>query len=139
MEPINWSDPKSKISKYFTVHEATWLPSWGKHHIPNAMEQAMILKLADRLDKVRERIGKPLIVHVWIRPLEYNKLIGGAPQSAHITGEAVDFHSEVDCDNTRTQLLDKLQEFGLRMENKPGSSWVHLDCRETSGNRFFLP
>ena len=138
---IDWSDPKAKISKYFTVGEATWLPSWGKYHVPSEQECANILKLAQAMDKVREIVKSPIKVHVWIRPEGYNKQIGGAVNSAHITGEAVDWDCMQPCDETRTRLITYLGELGLRMEDLPGSTWVHLDIRPpgANGHRFFRP
>lgn len=69
---IDWSNSKSKISKYFTVHEATWLPSWSIHHTPNDQEKANIVALAQKMDQVRDFIEKPITISVWIRPVKVN-------------------------------------------------------------------
>lgn len=150
---INWLDPKAKISKYFTVHEALWLPSWSVYHIPSDLEKASILKLAKAMDNVRELIDNSIVVHVWIRPLSlnspghprhgqnYNAFVKGAPGSAHRYGKAVDWSSPgISCDELRSKILPKLAEFNLCMEDLPGSNWVHNDTflpRKTG--RFFKP
>lgn len=150
---IDWSNPKAKISKHFTVHEALWLPSWSVYHAPSELEKASILQLASAMDRVRDFIGSPIRVHVWIRPSSlnspghpmhgqnYNAFVKGAPGSAHRYGKGIDWSSPgVSCDDLRAKLLPKLEEFKLCMEDLPGSNWVHNDTflpRKTG--RFFKP
>jgi hypothetical protein len=116
---IDWSNPKAKISKYFTVHEACFLPSWGVLHIPTEEEKANILKTAQKMDLVREFLGESITVSVWLRPKscncnnpkfngqDYNtwlynnvvwknltpeaKALKKVPNSPHRTGDAVDW------------------------------------------------
>lgn len=152
-EAVNWNDPKSKISKYFTVHEALWLPTWSVYHAPSEAEKSSILQLASTMDKVRDFLGTSITVHTWIRPSSlncpgnprhgqnYNAAVGGAAGSAHRYGKALDWSSPgVSCDELRARLLPKLDEFKLCMEDLPGSTWVHNDIflpRKTG--RFFKP
>lgn len=151
---IKWDDPKSKISKYFTVHEALYLPSWELHHIPSEQEKAAIINMAQKMDLVREYLGNAIIVHCWIRPKSvnqpksaryhlknYNAACGGAPGSAHMEGIAVDFHvAKMTCDEARHLLVSKLDEFKIRMEDISGN-WVHVDMRNPAPkkSRFFKP
>lgn len=170
---INWSDPKAKVSKYFTVKEVLFLPSWGCYHTPSEEEKANVLKMAEVMDKVREFVGKPIGVHCWMRPnkanctvdpakvqwssntttrkmqeaalavLDYNAFIGStAKRSPHISGKAVDWDCNENCDDTRTKLMSKLDEFNMCMEDVPGGNWIHLDIYEPAihgGKRFFKP
>lgn len=150
---VDWNDPKSKISKYFTVKEALWLPSWQVMHIPSDEEKANILAHAEKMDLVREFLGAPMHVHCWIRPVlnnpqssyhgqDYNQLVHGAKGSVHISGSAVDYDAAgLVCDDVRAKLEPKLEEFGLRMERMPGSNWVHNDSKEVlpGHDRFFNP
>lgn len=69
---INWTDPKAKVSKYFTVKEVLYLPNWNTYHVPSEEEKANIIKMAEVMDKVREFINKPIKVHCWIRPNKAN-------------------------------------------------------------------
>lgn len=150
---INWSDPKSLLTPHFTVHDALWLPSWQVYHVPSELEKANIIKQAEKLELVREYLEKPLIIHVWIRPVSvnapntqyhlknYNAAIGGAPGSAHIEGKATDWNPvSMTCSEARTILEPKLEEFKIRMENIDGN-WVHTDMRDPLPNkkRFFRP
>lgn len=154
MTAINWEDPDSQITPHFTVREALLLPSWGVLHIPTESEKANILRTAEKMETIREYLDNPVNVSCWIRPLSvncenprftgknYNRAVGGAEASAHIEGLAVDFTvSRLTCDDVRFLLLDKLQDFGIRMERKPGAHWVHIDLREPRKNqaRFFFP
>jgi hypothetical protein len=150
---INWDNPKEKISKHFTVKEATYLPSWDIYHKPSEEEKKEILKLANIMDEIRDRIGKPVAVHVWIRPKkvncpghardgqDYNLFIGSkSTKSGHIFGQAIDFHISgiPNCSDVREMILPWLEEFDIRMEDIQGG-WVHIDTKEVKYNRFFKP
>lgn len=153
---IDWSNPKAKISKYFTVHEATYLPSWRIYHTPSEEEKAEIIKLAKIMDILREKIGKPFIVHVWIRPKsvncptseyhgkDYNLFIGSkSTKSGHIFGQAIDFHvsgfaGPKGCNQIRSRILPYLNELEIRMEDIDGG-WVHIDTKPKGFARFFKP
>lgn len=135
------------ISKHFTWHEALYLPSWTRE--ANGSDgltvevSANLEALFKAMDAIREHFGKPITVHVAYRPDAYNKQIGGAKHSSHIEGKACDFHVVgMDCDEVRQNILDNglLDSLNLRMEDLPGSSWVHLDTRQPlNGHRFFKP
>lgn len=143
---MDWTKPNDAISKYFKVKEALWLPQWQRLANDkdglNKNYQYNLIKLFETMDKVRETVKKPIIVHVAYRPPEYNALIGGATKSAHMTGQACDFHVlGMSCDEVRTLLLPELERLKIRMEDKPGSSWVHIDIKAVvpGGVRFFKP
>lgn len=153
---IDWNDPEAKISKHFKVKEATYLPSWRMFHIPSDQEKKDIVEFAKKMDKVRDIVGKPINVHVWIRPKkvnnpdhkrhgqDYNVFIGSKSKtSGHITGIAVDFHvdgykSSALCHEMRKVILPHLEELGLRMEDIKGP-WIHLDSKPVGRKRFFKP
>lgn len=153
---IDWNDPKAKISKYFTVGEALYLPSWGVYHNPSEEEKQSIIETAKKMDQIRDFIGYAIKVHCWIRPTkvncqenqylgqDYNKFVGGATKSAHIEGKAVDwsaigYPSTSFCDELREKLLPQLQVFDIRMENHSGP-WLHIDIRPpVNNNRYFKP
>lgn len=168
---IDWTNPKAKISKHFTVKEACWLPSWSAMHQPSDQEKVNILKMAETMDKIRELVNAPINIHCWIRPgkancqvdlakvqwskdpttkkaqeaavaaLDYNTFVKGARASRHRTGEATDWSAVgMKCDDVRDKLKPKLEEFGIRVEDLPGSSWVHTDIGQPfNGVRFFKP
>jgi uncharacterized protein YcbK (DUF882 family) len=160
MKSFNLSD---HISAHFTYKEALWLPRWGRagseqDGLTDEVLARVEFLLKEKMDAVREYFGRPINVHVCWRPPAYNKLVGGAKKSAHLAmvdyagnplapeaiEAAIDFDVEgLSCDEARQMILDDdmLETWGLRMENNPGSSWVHLDCREPlpGHSRFFSP
>ncbi len=166
--PINWNDTTQKISRYFTVGEALYLPSWKVYHNPTGDEKLNILRTAAKLDLVRDHLGISMKIHCWLRPLKvdcrpgftgqlslvkpdttakvkafqelnYNAYVGGAPKSAHTLGIAVDFSCKLPADKIRELLLPKLEFWNARMEDLEGSSWVHLDYAPVKSARFFKP
>lgn len=51
-----------------------------------------VIETAKWLERIREHLGgRPVIVHSWYRCPEYNRKVGGAPNSQHLYGRAVDF------------------------------------------------
>lgn len=153
---INWSDPKCKISKHFTVHEATFLPSWRIYHLPSEEEKVEIVKLATIMDNLRDKLNKPFIVHVWIRPKkvncpsstrhgqDYNLFIGStSKKSGHIFGQAIDFHvsgmaGPNSCNLVREDIKPELERLNIRMEDIQGG-WIHIDTKSVGRKRFFKP
>jgi len=157
---IDWSDPLAQITRNFTVHEATFLPSWGIYHIPTADEKENIIELAVALQRVRDAYGSSMNIEVWIRPTSvnpgildssgkivsspsnprkgqnYNAAIGSSATS-HISGKAVDIK---DANRSLTNFLLKNQQLlidnNLWMEDeKFATTYVHLDVitRPTTG------
>ena len=126
--------------KNFTWREALYLPQWNICAVPTPEVEANILHFAPKAQQVRNALGLPMIVTSWWRPPKYNRLIGGADESWHMTGGALDFRCPLtSADDLRKQLLPKLDELGLRMEDLPGANWVHIDDKEPGKNRFFKP
>lgn len=48
--------------------------------------------LVEMMQKFRDRVKKPVIVHCVNRCKEHNEKVGGVPKSLHIEGKACDFH-----------------------------------------------
>lgn len=46
--------------------------------------------LLNKLQILRDEIGKPIIINSGYRTKEYNKKIGGSPKSQHMLGKAAD-------------------------------------------------
>lgn len=146
------TSPSDKISKYFTLKDALWLPSWNVFHLPSKEEMATILTFAQVMDTLRDHLNHPIIVHVWLRPIlnnpasphhgeDYNAFVGGAKASAHKQGCAVDYHvQDVSTDSVKALLLPLLDQFNIRMEdNGKNSSWIHNDSLAPHPHRFFIP
>lgn len=65
----------------------------GGVRLPKTKEQSNnAIELCKRIQPYRTKIGKPFIVTSCFRPDPYNKQVGGAKQSKHLTLEAIDFY-----------------------------------------------
>lgn len=123
--------------KHFTWKEALYLPSWDRlANDQDGLDDEIFKNLMDlfhRMEKIRDFFQAPINVHVSFRPQAYNAQIGGAKNSAHMSGMAVDFDVVgISCDVAKTKIEDAglLETLGMRMEdNPPGSNWIHLDIR----------
>lgn len=149
---IDWTDQNSKVSSHFTVKDCLYLPTWGRlanesDGLTDEIKESLV-NLCAVMEGVRSFLGnRPIHVHCMYRPAAYNKIIGGSPRSAHITGCAIDFHVDKlsdnkGCDSIRMLLQPKLTEFGIRMEDvsaKSNRNWVHIDTLPPNPNRYFKP
>lgn len=153
--PIDWNSYSGRITPNFTIHEALWLPSFHCHHEPSGHEKSCIERMAQAAERVRAFIGKPMVVHCWIRPervnaphsqyhgTNYNAFVKGAKRSGHIDGSAMDFHflghvTARECDRMRAMLAPALEELGIRLENHSGP-WLHIDIKKPITARYFRP
>ena len=53
--------------------------------------EANLLELAQQLQVLRDRAGKPISIHSAYRSPAHNKAVGGVPSSRHTTAQAADF------------------------------------------------
>jgi len=126
---INWHNPSSKVSRYFYVGEVT---QNDKRRIPlvGSIQEKRIITLAIELDLIRVKWGNPIMVTSWYRPLAVNQEVGGAVNSQHLTGAAVDVYTTVGSGVTFEKFLDK--EWGNRAlgyGQLAGRGFTHLDLR----------
>lgn len=130
-------------AKNFFWAEALWLPQWFVHVYPSEEQYENIIKVAGKLQYVRNYYKAPIKVHTWLRPDIYNTLVGGAEWSQHKKGSAVDFSLDSDKASmtcVRNMLEPKLEELGIRMELGTGKH-VHIDIKRVPefGRRTFYP
>ncbi len=99
--------------------------------------------LLDRVNALEKRYGTELKLSSGYRPPEINKQIGGAPNSCHLTGEAIDIrdpHGEFA--EWLLENLIVLEALDLFMESPSSTKaapHVHLQSRKPpSGKRVFI-
>ena len=83
------------LSPHFTFEEATSSVTAELQGIKNSPPPKVLVNMrrcAERLEEVRKVTG-PLMINSWFRSPELNKAVGGAFNSAHMTGWAIDLHS----------------------------------------------
>lgn len=83
--------PQGQITEHFSWGEARCqcgeCSGWGDAHI-----QAAIRKTAEWAEEVRTALGNwPIHVNSWYRCPAWNKRVGGAVNSQHLWGKAIDF------------------------------------------------
>ncbi len=77
-EPIDWSNPKSKVAPRFSVGEALTLQSWGVMHAPSEDEKTAIIGIAQKVSKagdiLEQIIGRKVSINVnaFMRPEKAN-------------------------------------------------------------------
>lgn len=124
----------------FSWRDALYLSRWDICAVPTPEQAFWIMRVAHTMMLVSQYFNKPIKVNSWLRPTRYNSLVGGATNSPHLEGKAIDFVIEgVDCDAVRSRLKSELDLIQARVQNhKPGTSWVHLDLREPGpSGRYF--
>lgn len=131
MKKIDWKNPDQKISEYFSVGEVTKNDP-GRIPIAGSAIEKNILNLAKELDKIREDWGSPILVSSWYRPAAVNSAVGGASNSQHLYGRAVDI-SPVSRDSlVKFQSWLDRHWFGA-LGYGAGRGFVHLDTRNGKG------
>lgn len=83
-----------KISKYFTLKEATYSSTakkYGIKNIPSNSEYKNIIYTANRMDEVRKTLKTRVYITSWYRNKKVNKKVNGSNNSYHRNGLAVDF------------------------------------------------
>lgn len=83
--------PEGRITPHFTWEEARCkcgsCTGWGG----NAIESE-IRETAEWAEEVRKALGNvPMRINSWYRCRAHNQQIGGAPNSQHLLGKAIDF------------------------------------------------
>ena len=122
------------LSKNFTLSELVRTNA-PIPNVPSAEEVANLKELVvNVLQPAREIFGKPIAVTSGFRSKAVNAHVGGAPNSQHVKGEAVD----VVCDDN-SELFDIIRqldfdqliwEFGNDIQPK----WLHVSYKKI-GNR----
>jgi len=131
------------LSPHFRLSEFEYSATAIANGIDNRVPSTLIPNLKNLCEQVLEplrlQVNEPIIISSGYRSPELNRLVGGAPNSQHMTGEAADIllianHvSLIDC---YTWLLNNTRFDQLIMESKGNSRWIHISlCRDDTKNR----
>lgn len=128
------------LSEHFTVAELMLSPQAARQGIDNTPDVfilANLKTLAEALEGVRTLVGKPVNVTSGYRSPAVNKLIGGAKNSAHMSGLAADINVN---GYTPRQLALKIRDSGLMFDQLilEYDNWVHFGLSAGAPRREIL-
>lgn len=117
-----------KIGNYFEDYE--FACKCNRHNVvdgKNVLDHVIDKRLVDVLDKIRERVGRPVYIESGYRCEDHNREVGGVPNSQHVLGTAAD----ITVDNISIdELADIAKECGADGVGRYyGLQFVHIDIR----------
>ena len=153
MEQIIQLNANAKLSEHFTLGEMTKSSSHPEvYNIPSHEAIANLTNLTKWLEVLRERAaspgpskgrGEPIIINSGYRSPQLNRKIGGAANSNHLTGCAVDIRTsgmeQAIC--YAAILINYAKESQLDFDelliekNRYGAIWLHFAVRPFSNRR----
>ena len=126
----------SKLSEHFSLRELT-KTNTGIDNVPNEEQVNNLKRVCQWLERLRSKRNEPIIINSGYRSSQVNKAVGGAPNSNHLTGCAVDIHVSgmeqliryaailLDISDERQEDFDE-----LLLERSPrGTYWLHFAVR----------
>jgi zinc D-Ala-D-Ala carboxypeptidase len=103
----------------------------GISNVPGPAEIANLERVRTALDRVERLVDRPIQVLSGYRCLRLNAAVGGAPQSYHMAGCAVDFdppegwtHDELQ--HAIAEDLELFFDLCLEERARDGAHWLHL-------------
>jgi len=130
--------------KHFTISELLKSDTALKHSLwngaPKEAEENLRSLVEQVLDPLREQYGKPIRVTSGYRCPKLNNLVGGAPNSQHMRGEAADIVANNPEDNLLLgrliEALGKFDQLIYEQCDKHGNPrWIHVSYKPNGWNR----
>lgn len=83
-------------------------------------------QLVEKLQKLRDKCGKPIVINSAYRTVSHNKKVGGSPTSQHMNGRAADIVIHGLSPEQVSNLAKAVGFNGVGIYN----SFVHVDVRD---------
>lgn len=123
----------SNISKHITLDEAINSPTALRLKIknePNEAQLGFMIIVAERcFEPLREWYGKPIKINSFFRCEELNKAVGGAKNSQHSKGEAIDMSAGSKEENKKIFDWCKANLIFDQLINEYDYTWVHISYK----------
>ena len=125
-----------KLTKNFTSEEFEVSATAKANKIDNTVPSHLrdyVAKLAEQLQVIRDYWNAPIIITSGYRCQKLNKLVGGASNSDHLYGAAVDIHTKENSKSKNKELFNlilslvKLKKVSFRqIINEYDYNWIHV-------------
>jgi uncharacterized protein YcbK (DUF882 family) len=96
-----------------------------------SQELMLDMNLVNKLQLMREKLGKPIVVVSAYRNSVYNAKVGGAPKSQHVNGKAADIKVNGISPLDIAFVAESVGFKGIGVYTHDGNSFTHVDTRET--------
>lgn len=119
-----------KLTPHFTLQELAGTTT--KYKAENVEEAKKIMgrmyQLAGFAERIREIVGRPLIINSGYRCVKLNNAVGGSLTSQHLYAEAIDIRVSGKTSNEVFQILaaSDLKYDQLILEKVGNAQWVHV-------------
>lgn len=122
-----------QLSPHFSLEEMTLSETGVRHHAdntPDAEHLERLTRTCAKMEQVRDLLGAAISVSSGYRSPEVNALVGGAKNSAHVLGYAVDFNCrQVGPPLVVAKVLKEARQKGLLKYDQlihEFGSWAHI-------------
>ena len=143
MEQIVQLNSKANFSEHFVLGEFTRSKYPEVYNIPSHEAIANMKRLCVWLEVLRDKVGHPIVINSGYRSSQLNRKVGGAANSNHLTGCAVDIRT-----NGMEQAIEyaailiayakeSAQDYDelLIEKNRYGAIWLHFAVRPKDNRR----
>lgn len=130
------------LSEHVTIAEFEYSETAMNYGISNKMDSTQTQKaklLCENVfEKIRTHLGKPIKINSGFRSLALNKRMGGAKNSQHCLGEAMDLNIQdkkvFDWIKNNIEFDQLIYEFGSDL----APQWIHISYRQGNNRKQVL-
>ena len=125
----------------FKISELIHSDTAVQHNINNMPDinslDCMLELIVNCLQPIREKLGKPMIITSGYRNSQVNKLVGGASNSGHTKGQAVDF---VVNGMTPAKVCEFIKNSGVEYDQciNEYNQWTHISYNKGKNRKQIL-